>query len=112
MYTGVIVENSLTDLAILKDFITTHTWADGNWILHKVHANEAQVKQLAKFLSAGPWYSHFWESNREDGLVVYKDTIFPITYSDKKTWQAAIEYGCRLKIPLEQLDFLVDQEAV
>ncbi len=84
MFTGVIVENSLTDTGILKDFNILKTWSDGDWVLHKVQADVDQIEQLAHSLSKGPWYVHFWESDKEHMLVVYKDKISPPKYSDKK----------------------------
>ena len=111
MYTGVIVENSLTDTTILNTCTTLKTWQDGLWILHKVQATELQIKQISTSLADGPWYMHFWNETEDKIIAVFKNKIFIIEAKDQSTWQQAIEYGHSLGIPSEQLDFLINQDA-
>lgn len=102
---GVIIENSLTNKDFLDRISVTRTWQDEDWILHEVQVTEAEAKELAKHLTDGPWYSHFWEPEEDAILVVFKDKVFHIKHSDKATWQEAIVHGLSIGIPLEQLDF-------
>jgi len=60
-------------------------------------------------LAEGPWYAHFWKDNRTDILVIFEDHCFWIHAHDRATWQAAIDHGLSIGIPIEQLDFLVTQ---
>jgi hypothetical protein len=106
--TGIIIENSLQDNTVLHRLTILKTWQDGNWRIHEVQVSKAEAEELGKHLSSGPWYMHFWEKGKDDILVVYKDKVFHIEYSDKRTWQAAVAYGQSLGIPSEQLDFAVE----
>jgi hypothetical protein len=110
MYIGIIVENSLTDLSCLKVLKIMNTWQDGTWILHKVEITEVQIEQLAACINGGPWYTHFWDTAKENIIVVFKNKTFPIKAQDRATWNDAVVYGRNLGIPLEQLDFLIDQD--
>jgi len=42
-------------------------------------------------------------------IVVYPNKEFDIVYSDKDSWKDAIAYGQSLGIPIEQLDFKIDE---
>ena len=44
----------------------------------------------------------------DDIIVIFKNKIFNIKYSDKKTWSEAVAYGKSIGIPEEQLDFPID----
>jgi hypothetical protein len=102
MYNGIIVENSLTDLSCLKALNIMNTWQDGTWILHKVEITEAQIEQLAVCIKDGPWYTHFWDTAKENIIVVFKNKTFLIRAHDHRTWEDAVVYGRNLGIPLEQ----------
>ena len=49
---------------------------------------------------------HFWQDN--DVIAVFPDAIFRFKHSDKSTWKPAVEHGLSIKIPEEQLDFVID----
>ncbi len=105
MLHGVIVENSLTDVSILKSIHIIKSWTDGSWKLHEVELQREDAIQLSAFITEGPWYMHFW--NNEDAiLVVFKNKFFDIKQSDTSTWNEAVAYGKDTGIPTEQLDFL------
>lgn len=108
-YRGTIVENSLNDKEILKNIKIQKTKNDEDWVLHDVSVNEKQIEKFGRYLNNGPWYMNFWKDNKEDMIVVFKDKSFRIKYSDKRTWQEAIEYGKTLGIPEEQLDFSIQE---
>lgn len=42
-------------------------------------------------------------------IVVYPNNRFDIVYSDKDTWKEVVAYGQSIGIPLEQLDFKIDE---
>jgi hypothetical protein len=110
MLTGVIVENSLNDTGILNKVRVLKSWEDGSWKLHKVEVDEATAKEIGKYLADGPWYIHFWAENKDDVLVVFKDAVFAIKYSDQNTWSDAVAYGIAHGVPPKQLTFLIDQQ--
>ncbi len=110
MYSGIIVENSLTDITILNTLTILQTWQDGSWVLHKVYVTELQIKRISDNLAEGPWYTHFWDETKEKIIVVFKNKTFEIAAKNQETWQEAIQYGLALNIPVEQLDFLIDQD--
>jgi hypothetical protein len=103
---GTVVENSLTDTAVLKKLDIKKTWTDGNWTLHDVRLSPKDASSFGKSLSDGPWYVHFWEEGSDTTLVVFKDKSFSIQQSKPETWTDAVEYGKSIGIPKEQLDFV------
>jgi DNA primase len=104
---GTIIENSLRDKSILEQLTITRTWFEGDWVLHDVETNEEQVLLIQNFLNDGPWCVHFWEQGNDEVIVVFKDKIFRIAYSNKDSWKEAIAYGKSLGIPQKQLDFVI-----
>jgi len=107
MLQGTIIENSLTDPAVLKELSILKSWSTSTWNLHHVSLDRPQALKLASYIKAGPWYMHFWESGTDDVLVVFKDKTFDIKHSDKSTWQEAIDYGISIGVPDKQLDFVI-----
>ena len=107
MYKGVIVEQSLTDTAILSNLdVQNRNVIDAqNWIETTVFVTEEQIERLSSFLREG-WYMHFWSGRSVK--VLFKNKVFEINYYDKSTWNSAVEYGKSLGIPAEQLDFPID----
>lgn len=106
-YQGIIVENSLTDKEILKNLTTARVYQAGEWNLYEVSVSKKQIEKLGECLDEGPWYMHFWQENKDDVVVVFKDKSFKIKYSDKSTWAEAIQHGQSRGISREQLDFSV-----
>jgi hypothetical protein len=111
---GIIVEESLKDnrflnrLDVLSVEIADAEESQDRWHLYKVKANEIQIKELAKELKSQKWYSHFWDKKKI--VVVFPGKVFKIDQSDKSSWRPAINYGLSLKIPAEQLDFVVEED--
>lgn len=107
MYKGVIVEQSLTDTAILSSFdvIKRNVLDAQNWVETTVFVTEEQMKKLSLLLRDG-WYMHFWCGRSVN--VIFKNKVFKINYDDKSTWKSAVEYGMSIGIPAEQLDFPID----
>ena len=108
MFTGTIIENSLTDKSILEKLRICKSWEDGDWRLYNVDATLKEAELMGEYLAEGPWYIHFWKHGEDDVLVVFKHKSFWIKYSDKETWKEVVEYGKSLGIPPEQLDFVIE----
>jgi len=114
-YRGIIVEESLVDnrilnnMDILKVKITSAENKDDRWHLFEVDMEENKMENLSKQIIEG-WYAHFWHGmgmNFEtvDIIIVFTNKIFKFNYMDKKTWEEVIEYGKKLNISSEELDF-------
>jgi len=108
MYQGTIIENSLISKDILDKVKISKTWKSGDWILHSVVVDENIISELSHSLDNGPWYIHVWQSGKDDVIVIFKDKIFDIKFSDKSTWIEAVNYGKSIGVPEEQLDFTID----
>lgn len=109
MYKGTVIENSLTDSTVLNGLSIYRSWEAGDWKLHEVTVSYADILRLQKHIADGPWYMHFWATNKDDVIVVFKEALFPVIHSDKRSWEPAITYGIELGIPEAQLDFLIDE---
>lgn len=109
MYKGTIIEQSLADKSILKQVVVEKTYQAEDWTLYDVRVREDQISLLSNSLADGPWYIHIWKEGGDDIKVIYKDNhIFDLKFSDASTWGDAVAYGKALRIPAEQLDFLID----
>lgn len=110
-YRGTIVEESLEDNRILNDFhfkilrlkISSEDNPADRWHIYTVRIqDENDIERLAQHIKPG-WYMHFWRD--DEVIAIFKDKTFKFKYSDKSTWEPAIEYGRSVGIPAEQLDF-------
>ena len=112
-YKGTIVEESLLDNRLINSFkinkfrISNAEKPEDRWHLYEVEATPAQIDELATQLKPIGWYTHFWQG--DDVIVVFSGKKFEIKYSNQETWKDAIAYGESLGIPVEQLDFKVDE---
>ncbi len=112
-YKGTIVEESLIDNRLLNGFkitnfrISSAEKPEDRWHLYQVETTPEQTNELASQLKSTGWYAHFWQG--DNVIVVYPNKMFDIIYSDKSTWKDAIAYGQSIGIPLEQLDFKIDE---
>lgn len=111
-FIGTIVEESLDDNRILNDIeiirfrITKEDNPAERWHLYKVRVSREDIEKLSKYIKSGKWYMDFWEGT--DVIVIFKDEIFEFNYSDKATWNDALEYGRSQGIPEDQLDFTIE----
>ena len=72
------------------------------WHLFEVEIEENEIVNIFKQIIEG-WYAHFWHGT--DVIAVFTNKTFRFNYLDKETWKETIEYGKKLNIPDEQLDF-------
>jgi hypothetical protein len=107
-YRGIIIEESLVDnrtlnnITIIKMHISTQENKMDRWHLLEVEIEDENIEKLSKEIIEG-WYAHFWHGT--DIIVIFKDKIIKFNYLDKKSWNEVLEYGNKLGIPNEQLDF-------
>ena len=107
-YEGIIVEESLENVDVLRDaqIIKNTVSEDGEWHIYTVLVSSEYLEQLAQNLKDGTWYAHFW--NGRDVIAVFKGETFRFNFDDKSTWEEALAHGRSLGIPEEQLDFPID----
>jgi hypothetical protein len=72
------------------------------WHLFEVENDENEITNISKQIIEG-WYAHFWHG--ADVIAVFTNKTFRFNYSGKETWKETVEYGKKLSIPDEQLDF-------
>lgn len=112
-YLGTIVEESLRDnrflneLEVLSVQISGAEMPENRWHLYRVRLTEGQVNKLANQLKPEKWYAHFWDDTTI--YAVFPGKTFEMSRQVKTTWQSAVGFGLSLNIPLEQLDFLIDE---
>ena len=106
MYHGIIIDQSFKDLKYPKNFKVFAKKRDGNWGIYGIeikenHINET-VSMVQKAMKVGTWYAHFY--NDTDLVVVFRNRVFRIG-TNISTWSKVFEYGKRIGIKVEQLDF-------
>lgn len=121
IYTGTIIQESLTDQAILDKLHVTRTvveevtpdhntpWVKA-WILHTVEIEEEDADRWAEWLSQNidnshdhPWYVDY--RNDKFHYVIYPGKIFKIDRTNEPQNREAQEYGRSVDIPPHQLDW-------
>jgi hypothetical protein len=111
LYKGIIIEESLLDNRIITDLerkdvkISKEEEPSERWHLYSVYVSEEDIEKLSKNIKE-KWYMHFWKNKKV--IAIFKDKKFEFDYDDKSTWQDAIDYGLKIGIPKEQLDFPID----
>ncbi len=108
-YTGTVVVESLIDKSALNNLEVIKSEVSPNlgWHLFTVKVSEEQINGLSKNIQSDKWYMHFWKER--DVIAVFKDKLFKFSYNDKESWEPVVEYGLSIGIPLEQLDFPIEQ---
>lgn len=108
-FTGIIVEESFDDnriingLEVKKVKISGHSNPSDRWHLYEVSISKDEIHELAGHM-IDTWYMHFWKGS--DVIAVFSGNhVFEFNYNDKSTWSKVLEYGRKVGLPEEQLDF-------
>ena len=117
-YTGVIIEESLKDKAVLRKVKVTKTKVEPvtehhktpwlkQWTLHTFEISEDQAalvaEQLSKSLDNNYWYADF--KNNDYHFVIFPNKVFKVDRSKPKQYEPVVKHGLSLGIPDYQLDF-------
>ncbi|OGL32406.1 hypothetical protein A3E76_02575 [Candidatus Saccharibacteria bacterium RIFCSPHIGHO2_12_FULL_44_22] len=117
-YTGVIIEESLKDKAVLSQVKVTKTKVEPvtehhktpwlkQWTLHTFEISEDQAalvaEQLSKSLDNNYWYADF--KNNDYHFVIFPNKVFKVDRSKPKQYEPVVKHGLSLGIPDYQLDF-------
>ena len=119
-YKGEIIEESLADKSILKQFriLSTRTekatkrhktpWLK-QWTLHLVEVPDEDAEKDAELLSKGidtshnSWYVDY--KNENTHYIIFPGKVFKVDRKKPDQYRKATEYGVSLGIPGYQLDF-------
>jgi hypothetical protein len=108
-FEGIIVEESLSDNRIINNYdvigfeITLDDDIAKRWHLFKICIRRDQISDMQFHIKQG-WYMHFWSGHTL--IVVFKEKSFEIDRYDRSGWNEAVEYGLKIGISKEQLDFV------
>lgn len=121
-YKGVVIEESLQNLAVLEQLKIVSTeietvkeshktpWLK-QWTLHTVEINEDNAQNVAEKLSATldsehDWYADF--KNEKYHFIIFRNKVFKVNRKKTEEYEKVKRYGISLGIPYYQLDFSPD----
>lgn len=119
-YSGCIIEESLTNKDVLKEFIITKTnvekvTEESNtpdldiWTMHIVEIDEDKIESIVPLLSKsidgsrknGGWYTDLKSDDWH--YIIFSGKIFKVDRSSGEQYEQAKEYGMSIGIPEYQL---------
>jgi hypothetical protein len=118
---GVVIEESLTDVSVLKRIKILSTrispvtpkhqtpWLS-KWTLHNVEVERGVVDAFAKIISEhiDEAHDHPWYADFDDGkthYIIFPRKVFTVDMKDERQYAEAKRYGISLGIPSYQVDF-------
>ena len=118
-YQGVIIEESLENIDILKSIKILSTKVEQviekhktpwlkQWTLHTVEVYENQVEEIAEKISKSLKQEHSWYAdfkNDTTHFIIFRNKVFKIDRTSKEQYDRAKDYGIALGIPPYQVDF-------
>ncbi|PIR61423.1 MAG: hypothetical protein COU66_03810 [Candidatus Pacebacteria bacterium CG10_big_fil_rev_8_21_14_0_10_44_11] len=124
-YTGVIIEESLGDSAVLTKVKITETKVEPitpehktpwlrQWTLRTVEISEKDGGTIAEEISKSfdpkhpVWYADF--KNEQFHFIIFNAKVFKIDLHHPILYKAAKEYGISIGIPEYQLDFFPEEK--
>lgn len=122
-FSGVIIEESLTDKSVLDDVKIVATEIEpviekhktpwiGQWTMHTVEITPEKAAEVAEKISEALDREHNWYADFKtdtEHFVVYQNKVFHITdRSNKAQYDEATTYGISIGIPDYQVDFSPD----
>jgi len=118
-FKGAIIEESLSNLEVLKKVNITKTdvfpvtgkhktpWVK-QWTFHFIEVDESEAESIASEIGKNMDSEHVWYAdfrNNKIHYVIYYNSVFKIDVNKKEDYQKAIDYGNKLGIPDYQIDF-------
>jgi ATP-dependent protease HslVU (ClpYQ) ATPase subunit len=118
-YTGIIIEESLSNTAILQDVNIVNTdiepvtnkhktpWVNW-WTKHTVEIQPSQAGIIAERLKDSLDKEHAWYADfKSDGYhyIIFNDKIFKVLRKHPEEYDQVSRHGISLGIPKYQLDF-------
>lgn len=119
-YSGCIIEESLTNKNVLKEFIITRTNVEkvteesntpdlDAWTMHIVEIAEDKIESIVPLLSKsidgsrknGDWYTDLKSDDWH--YIIFSGKVFKVDRSNGEQYEQAKEYGMSIGIPEYQL---------
>lgn len=119
-YSGCIIEESLTNKNVLKEFIITRTNVEkvteesntpdlDAWTMHIVEIAEDKIESIVPLLSKsidgsrknGGWYTDLKSDDWH--YIIFSGKVFKVDRSNGEQYEQAKEYGMSIGIPEYQL---------
>lgn len=119
-YKGVIIEESLADISVLKKVKILSTKVEcvtakhqtpwiKRWTLHSVEVPKEKAAEIAKDISRALDREHEWYADYKtdtDHYIIYRDKVFHVTdRASAEQYDEAKKYGISVGIPVYQVDF-------
>lgn len=123
-YRGVIIEESLEKVDVLKDVAVVDTKVEQvteehktswikQWTLHTVEIPEEKADDVAEKLSVDLEKEHNWYAdfkNDQYHYIIYHGKIFKVDLKNPILYKDAKAYGISVGIPEYQVDFAPDDK--
>jgi len=118
-YSGVIIQESLADLKVLKNVKIISTkivpvterhktpWVK-QWTMQVVEISEDKMEKVAQEISAALENKHPWYADFKSGVwhyIIFRGKIFKVDRTSKEQYLEAKKYGLIIGIPEYQVDF-------
>ena len=119
-FSGIIIEESLTDPTVLRDIMIVSTKTESvtpehrtpwvkQWTMHTIEIPSDKAGAVAERISRALDAEHNWHADfktETEHYIIYRDKVFHITdRSDAHQYDEATEYGISVGIPAYQVDF-------
>ncbi len=124
MFKGVIIEESLQDKSVMKQFPILETEVEQvtpnfgtpwlkEWHLHTIEIPDNQIADFVHSVQSAietehktSWYADF--KNDRTHYIIFKNRIFIIDRTKKEQYQEASDYGVSLGVPPHQVNFVAN----
>jgi hypothetical protein len=109
IYKGWVIEESLTDKSWLSESSVNiiQTKEDEDWHIHTVETDYKMINEISYILD-NLYYADF--IRKKEHVIVFREKIFKAERGKPDSYKEAIEYGKKMGIPEEQLDFYHEDE--
>lgn len=118
-FKGTIIEESLSDTAVLKKFKILSTQVEPvtdkhktpwvtQWTLHSIELPFSEAREVAEAMSKALDPNHVWYADFKNELhhyIIFKGKVFFVNRGSKEQYDEVVKYGISLGIPEYQLDF-------
>lgn len=107
MYHGIIIDQEFIDRIFPESLKQFAKKQDGSWGIYGIEVEDSQLEKVINEIQKNmkgdeAWYTHLY--NDKQLIVVFKEKVFRVE-PHISSWKPIIEYGKKLNIPKEQLDF-------
>lgn len=107
MYHGIVIDQEFTNKSFPESFKVFARKQDGSWGIYGIEVDDSQLQEAINRIqenmkSDEAWYAHLY--NDERLIVIFKNKVFDVK-PHAESWKPIVDYGKKLNILEEQLDF-------